>query len=88
VIRLGRWLLIPAGDQGVAGRRLTAEGGRLALGGQEEAGEGCWVAAEDAELIETAGCGTYLRLGGPGRVEAAGEAVGLEPGLYQVVRRA
>ncbi|HZV52149.1 MAG TPA: hypothetical protein VFD49_20590 [Candidatus Dormibacteraeota bacterium] len=88
MIRLERLLLIPAGDQGLAGRRVAAEAGRLVLIDEGPGGGRCWVAADDAELIETPDCGTYLRLGGPGRIEGAGETVTVEAGLYQVVRRA
>jgi hypothetical protein len=88
VIGLGRVVLVPAGDQAPAGRRVGGTGGRLGLGGGDVPEDCCWVAADDAELIETEACGTYLRVRRPARVERAGEAaVDVEPGLYQVIRK-
>ncbi len=86
MIELGKVVLVPAGDQAPVGRRLAAEDGRLSLVG-EAGDEGCWVAAGDAELIETDACGLYLRVGSPTRVEGAGRAADVEPGVYQVIRR-
>ena len=87
VIRFGRVLLVPAGDQAPAGRQVAADGGRLDLSGGG-AGEHCWVAADDAELIETPACGMYLRIGRPTRLEGADQAPAeVEPGLYQVIRK-
>ncbi len=87
MIRLGRVLLVPAGDQAPAGRQVAAQAGRLRLDGGGAA-EDCWIAANDAELIETDACGTYLRIGRPARIEhAAQAAVEVAPGLYQVIRK-
>jgi hypothetical protein len=87
VIGLGRVVLIPTDDQAPAGRQLPAEDGRLELDGEEGVEERCSVSADDAELIETAACGVYLRVARPTRVERGGEAVEVEPGLYQVIRK-
>jgi hypothetical protein len=82
-LSLGRVVLVPAGEQAQAGRRVEAEGDRLMLA----AGEPWSVASADAELIETSACGTYLRVGRPTEARAGEQPpVALEPGLYQVVR--
>jgi len=81
VIRSGRVLLIPAGDQAPGGRPVAPQAGRLVLG------ERCSVAAADASLIETPACGTYLHVVRATRLDAEeGSAVAVEPGLYQVIR--
>lgn len=88
MIRLGRVVLVPAGDQAPAGRRVAAEAGRLVLAGDEAAEDRCSVAAADAELIETPACGVYLRVWRPTRIAAGGQAaVEVESGLYQVIRK-
>jgi hypothetical protein len=88
MIRFGRVLLVPAGDQAPAGRQVAADGGRLDLGGGDGAEEHCWIAAEDAELIETPACGKYLRVGRRTRLEGVDQAAAeVEPGLYQVIRK-
>ena len=86
MITVGRVLLVPAGEQAPAGRAVAAEGGRVDLGGGL-AEDRCWVAADDAELIDTPACGTYLRVRRPARIERPGQPpVAVEPGLYQVIR--
>lgn len=82
MIEIGRVVLVSAGDQATAGTRMAADAGRLQL-----AGDGCWVAADDAELIETPACGTYLRVVRATRVEGAGQSAEVAPGLYQVIRK-
>jgi hypothetical protein len=83
-LSFGRVTLVPAGDQAPAGRRVDADDGRLVLAG---GAAGCWVAAADAQLIETSACGTYLRVGRTTEVRAGDRPAGaLEPGLYQVIR--
>lgn len=79
-------VLVPAGDQAPVGRRLDPNEGRLNLGGGEAA-DGCWVAAEDAELIETDACGLYLRVGRATQVDDGGRTADVGPGVYQVIRR-
>jgi hypothetical protein len=80
VIRSGRVLLVPAGDQTPDGREVEPEAGRLVLADR------CAVAAADASLIETAACGTYLRVVRATQLVDEGGAVAVEPGLYQVIR--
>jgi hypothetical protein len=81
VIRSGRVLLVPAGDQAPDGRAVAPQAGRLVLADR------CSVAAADASLIETPACGTYLRVARATQLEAGeGSAVAVEPGLYQVIR--
>jgi hypothetical protein len=46
----------------------------------------CWVAADDADLVETDACGLYLRVGRPTFVQGWDSRADLAPGLYQVVR--
>lgn len=88
VIRFGRVVLIPAADQAPAGRSVAAEGGRLDLAGGDAMEDSYWVAANDAELIETEACGIYLRVARPTRIEAADQTeVAVDPGLYQVIRK-
>jgi hypothetical protein len=88
MIRFGQVVLIPAGDQAPAGRLVPAEGGRLDLAGGDAMEDRYWVAANDAELIETEACGMYLRVGRPTRIEGADQTeVAVDPGLYQVIRK-
>ncbi len=87
VVRLGRVSLVPAGEQAPAGQTVAAEDGRLVLVGDGATDDRCSVAAADAELIETAACGVYLRVARATRLEAGAQAAMIEPGLYQVIRR-
>ena len=81
MIRSGQVLLIPAGDQAPDGREVAPQAGRLVLGDRSS------IAAADASLIETAACGTYLRVERTTDLVAGDEpAVAVEPGLYQVIR--
>jgi hypothetical protein len=81
VIRSGRVLLVPAGDQTPDGRDVAPQAGRLVLGDR------CSVAATDASLVETPACGTYLRVVRATQLDAdEGSAAVVEPGLYQVIR--
>jgi hypothetical protein len=81
VIRSGRVLLVPAGDQAPAGHAVAPQAGRLDLG------ERCSIPATDASLIETPACGTYVRVDRATHLHAGdGTAVAVEPGLYQVIR--
>lgn len=81
VIRSGRVLLVPAGDQAPGGREVAPQAGRLVLGDR------CFVASDDASLVETQACGTYLRVDRATRLDTGeGPAVVVEPGLYQVIR--
>ena len=81
MIRSGRVLLVPAGDQAPGGRELAPHDGRLELG------DSCSIAATDGSLIETPACGTYLRVDRATQIETDdGSAVAVEPGLYQVIR--
>jgi hypothetical protein len=81
VIRSGRVLLVPAGDQAPGGREVAPHGGRLVLGHR------CSIAAADGALIETPACGTYLRVDRATQLDEDEEqAVAVEPGLYQVIR--
>jgi hypothetical protein len=86
VIELGTVVLVPAGGQAPAGRRLAPEDGRLSVGGDAPADD-CWVAADDAQLVETDACGLYLLVDRATRVQGACGAADLEPGVYQVIRR-
>lgn len=81
MIRLGRVLLIPAGDQAPGGRQVAPEQDRLDLGDR------CSVDAGDATLIETPACGVYLRVDRATQLRSDElAAVAVEPGLYQVIR--
>jgi len=81
MIRSGRVLLVPAGDQAPGGREVAPQAARLVLG------DHCSIAAADGTLIETPACGTYLRVDHATQLDADdGTAVAVEPGLYQVVR--
>jgi hypothetical protein len=83
MIRTAGLLLVPAGDHAPAGRRVEPDAGRLVLGLEGR----CWVAAAGAELIETDGCGLYLRLDGPTALEGVDEELAeLPQGVYQVIR--
>ena len=74
-------MLIPAGDQTPDGHEVMPQAGRLVLGDRNS------IAAADASLIETAACGTYLRVERTTHLETDdGPAVAVEPGLYQVIR--
>ena len=88
MIRFGQVVLIPTGEQAPAGRLVAAEGGHLDLGGGDAIQDHYWIAAKDAELIETDACGIYLRVARPTRIEAADQTeVAVDPGLYQVIRK-
>lgn len=88
MIRLGPVVLVPAGDQAPQGRQLAAEEGRLVLAAGGPTGDRCSIAARDAELIESAACGTYLRVGRATPIEVGErKVVDVEPGLYQVIRK-
>jgi len=64
-----------------------AKAGRLGLD-SGDAADDCWIAAADAELIETDACAAYLLVGRPARIEHAAEAaVEVAPGLYQVIKK-
>jgi hypothetical protein len=81
VIRSGRVLLVPAGDQTPGGHEVLPQAGRLVLG------DHCFIAAADASLIETPACGTYLRVDRATQLDIGEESgIAVEPGLYQVVR--
>ena len=88
MIRQGRVILIPAGEQAPAGRLLDAEAGRLLLDDGAAAEDRCSVSADDAELIETPACGLYLRVNQPTQIEGGAQTpAAVEPGLYQVIRK-
>ena len=81
MIKSGRVVLVPAGDQAPPGRATAPQDGRLELG------DSCSIAAADGSLIETPACGTYLRVDRATQLETGrGSAVAVEPGLYQVIR--
>ena len=80
-------VLVPAGDQTPSGQSLAAERGRLRLSGEEWPLEDqCWVAAGDAELVDTDACGLYLRVVRPTLLQGWASQAEVEPGLYQVIR--
>lgn len=80
MIKSGRLLLVPAGDQAPGGHEVAPHAGHLVLG------DHCFVAADDASLVETQACGTYLRVDRATRLDTDdGTWVAVEPGLYQVI---